>query len=121
MERPTMHRDGVHKMDYTELDASPRLAQYAESEERVEIEWKPGHGMLMGYGCRFENGEKARGYISRTTGWRPGYILLLNRNSMGGTLISEKEIQAIHGLGVFRREVSRMSRGARFGALGRLG
>ena len=78
MERQEYHESG-NKMDYAALDAAPELGRFVESGQRVEITWKKGYGDFRGYGARTD-GKKARGFIGRTTGWKPGYILLLTRS-----------------------------------------
>ncbi len=93
MERPTMHADGIHKMDYGAIDGAPMLAVAYQSRERVEITWTNEYG-----------GGTVRGYVGKTTGWTPCYLLLLRRNSAGGsTLLYGSNIAKVRGLGVYRR------------------
>jgi len=87
---------------YDPSDLDPRLTPYYNSGERVEVTWKPGLEDFTGYGCR-TNGRKARFYVGRSTGWKPVYLQLLQRNSTGGAAILPHAAESIRGLGTFRR------------------
>ena len=103
MERPTIHPSG-RPMNWTEIDAgAPMFERFYKSGERVEITWKPGKGGdYRGYGARTE-GRKQRGYIGRTTGWAPSWLLVLTTRSWGGDLIKPADVAEIRGIGKFRR------------------
>lgn len=79
---------------YESLVYDRDLEKYRESRKRVEITWKPGYENYTGYGSRSE-GMKARGRISRSTGWIPVYLLILTSRSLGGEPISTKYIKEI--------------------------
>ena len=95
MERPTHHASGK-RMDYTTLDASPRLGIYYASRERIEIEWEPGWGMY----ANAQN--KTRCYIGKSTGWAPCWLMILRRNSSGGVELDMKGIKSIRPLGIYK-------------------
>ncbi len=89
--------------DYSSLDE--RFITYFKSAERVEVIWKEGYEDYTGYGCR-TNGRVARFYVSMSTGWRPVFISLLQRNSWGGSAILVEAVQDIRGLGTYLYEHS---------------
>ena len=89
--------------DYSSLDK--RFIPYFKSAERVEVVWKDGFEDYTGYGCR-TNGRVARFYVSMSTGWRPVFISLLQRNSWGGGSILVDAVQDIRGLGTYLYENS---------------
>jgi hypothetical protein len=62
-------------------DLDDKLTRYYESKERVEIE--------------YTDGEKERGTIGKTTGWKPIYILVKKINSRGGLPIMSSMIKNI--------------------------
>ena len=66
----------------------PVLHPHFDSQERVVITTKEG--------------QQVRGYIGRSTGWMPVYLLLKRRDSIGGSPISVDDIGSIRGLGVYR-------------------
>ncbi len=88
--------------DLSDLDS--RFAPYFESTERVEVTWKDGHENWTGYGQR-SKGRKARFYVGRSTGWRPVYIQLLRRDSIGGACILSDAVAHIRGTGIFRTPI----------------
>lgn len=92
-----LHADGVHEMDYSELDAAPILAVAFNSRERIEITWEEGWEDNPG------RDGKTRCYVGKSTGWRPCWIMLLRRNSWGGGTLKMTGIKSIRGLGVYRR------------------
>lgn len=94
--RPEMHKDGVHKMDYSVLDASPLLAAAWAAGERIEITWKSGWGMNPG-----RNG-KTRCYVGKSTGWKPCWLMILRRNSSGGSMLDMHGVKSIRGLGIYK-------------------
>lgn len=57
-----------------------KFAHYHENGQRIEV--------------KTPYGETIRGYVGKTTGWKPSYILLARSNSMGSSelLNSEYEI-----------------------------
>ena len=86
-------------MDYSEIDA--RFEPYYDSQERVEVEWKEGYEDFTGYGAQTE-GKKARFYVGKSTGWKPIFLQILRRNSLGGTAILSCAVKSIRGLGIYR-------------------
>ena len=87
-----------HK-DFSDLDK--RYEKYYQSRERVEVELKEGWEMYMGYGCLTE-GKKLRFYVGMSTGVRPVYLMILNRNSIGGVPVPKGGVKSIRGLGIFK-------------------
>lgn len=79
----------------------PRFTPYYESGQRVEVTWKPGHGDLTGYGAR-TNGRKARFYVGKSTGWKPIYLMILRRDSLGGAAILSDIVETIRPLSTRR-------------------
>ena len=79
--------------DSSNLD--PRFERFYRSGERIELT------------THYENGETwtRRGYVSRTTGWRPSYILMNNSRSMGSSdLLSARDKYTIRtGVSTRRR------------------
>ena len=65
-----MHDDQGHELD--ESDLAPQFAEFYRSGQRVEV-------------TNTECGEVRRGYVGKTTGWRPAYILLNNTRSRGSS------------------------------------
>lgn len=88
-----------HTIDTSKLDE--RFTPYYESGERVEVEWKEGYGDYTGYGARTD-GKKARFYVGKSTGWRPIYLQIDNRRSMGGGALFSEGVKSIRGLGIYR-------------------
>lgn len=58
-----------HKLDTSHL--AIKFTPHYNSNQRIEV--------LTPYG------ERIRGYVGKTTGWRPSYILLARRNSIGSS------------------------------------
>lgn len=77
-----------------------RFEKYHLSGERVEIEWKKDFEFTMGYSR--ENGRFSRCYIGKSTGWKPVYIMLWRRDSMGGMAILSDSVAGVRGLGIYR-------------------
>ena len=77
------------------------IEKFKQAGERVEIHWKKGWEDYSGYGCRTE-GKIARGYIGRSTGWIPIYLLILTSKSSGGASLCHAGIESIKGLGTYR-------------------
>lgn len=98
--RPLIHRESGNPMDYSDLDE--RFTPYYESGERVEVTWKEGWEDYNGYGARTE-GRKTRFYVGRSTGWKPIYLEIYSRRSMGGGAICSAGIESIRGLGIYKR------------------
>jgi len=86
--------------DLSDLDE--RFAPYFESGERVEVEWKEGYEDYSGYGGRTK-GRKARFYVGISTGWKPIYLMIQRKDSVGGSAILSQVVKSIRGLGVNRR------------------
>jgi len=84
--------------DFSDLDK--RYTEFYERGERVEVELEEGWEMLVGYGC-LTGGRKLRFWIGRSTGIRPIYLMILNRNSTGGCCVPNSGVKSIRGLGIF--------------------
>lgn len=93
--------------DFSDLDE--RFTPYFDSGERVEVTWKKGFEDYSGYG-NFTNGRKARFYVGRSTGWKPIYIALYRRDSMGGPAILSSAVESIRGLSIFKQFKPKMPR-----------
>lgn len=74
-------------------DLAPSLHRFFMNGIRVEITWRHG-GNFFGYG-RYSDGKKGRGYIGRSTGWKPVYLLLPRSDSTGGMAIMESEVESV--------------------------
>lgn len=79
------------QMDRSELDT--RFDAPYRTGERIEVKYQWG-----------ETTETKRGYVGRTTGWRPVYILLNNSRSMGSSDLLNSDVISI------RRNVSNRKR-----------
>lgn len=75
-----------HPMDYSTLD--DRVMGYERSGERVEVTWG--------------DGSKSRGYIGRSSGYRPVHLLMNNTRSMGSSDTINDYAKDITPLGRFR-------------------
>jgi len=64
------------------------LRWYFDSQERVEI--------------TFTYGEKTRCYIGRSVGRVPAWLMVKRRDSLGGYVVTPREIADIRGLGIYR-------------------
>lgn len=63
--------------DFTDIDmAHGSIIEAYESGYRVRLNYPE------------DSGEVRDGYIGITTGWKPAFILLWNRRSMGGSIVS---------------------------------
>jgi len=82
-------------------DLDKRFEPYYNSRERVEVEWKEGLEDYTGYGNLTE-GKKARFYVGRSTGWKPIYLQILRRDSIGGAAILSCAVKNIRGLGIYQ-------------------
>lgn len=69
-------------IDRSGLD--PKLAPFAGTRQRVEL--------------TYADGETERGIISKSTGWRPVYILLKRRDSSGGSAIYAGSVTRVREL-----------------------
>jgi len=88
-----------HDIDASDLDQ--RFAPFHASGERVEVTWKPGFEDYTGYGARTE-GRKARFWVGKSTGWKPIYLTILTRRSLGGVAISSSAVESVRGIGNHR-------------------
>lgn len=91
----------VDGKDLSDLDA--RFTDYYIRRERVEVIWKKGHENHMGYGAR-TNGKKARFWVGRSTGTKPVYLQIPNRNSRGGISICSDSVESVRGLYTFMQK-----------------
>ena len=78
----------------------PRFEQYYNSGERVEVVWKEGYEMNIAYSR--DNGRVSRFYVGRSTGWRPIYLMILRRDSIGGMAILSDAVEHVRGLGIYK-------------------
>ena len=60
---------------------APQFAGYYESGERIRV--------------RFSYGEEKTGTVSKTTGWKPSYLLMLRSDSVGSPWLLGKDDQVI--------------------------
>ena len=88
--------------DLSELDE--RFTPFYNSGERVEVEWLEGYEDYTGYGARTD-GKKARFYVGKSTGVKPVYLEIFNRNSVGGMAILSSAVKSIRGLGTYKENV----------------
>ena len=93
-----IHESGK-PMDYSDLDN--RFEKYYYNKERVEVTWKKGLEDFSGYGAK-TNGRKARFYVGRSTGWKPIYLQIYNRVSIGGAGILSSAVESIKGIGIYK-------------------
>lgn len=87
-------------IDTSDLD--PRFTPFYLSGQRVEVTWKPGMEDFTGYGARTD-GKKARFYVGKSTGWKPIYLAILTRRSIGGAAILSSAVESIRPLNTARR------------------
>jgi hypothetical protein len=85
--------------DYSEIDK--RFIPFFLRGERVEVILKDGYELNMGYGCR-TGGTRIRFYVGISTGWRPVFLMILNRNSDGGMSIMSEAVEHWRGLGIYK-------------------
>lgn len=84
-----LERDVRTVKDTSELD--PRFAEYHRTGERVEV--------------TYDDGTTERFYVGVSTGWRPVYLTIKTRRSLGGGPIGRYErehIVSIRGLATYR-------------------
>lgn len=82
---------GARNPDFKDFDLSkldPRFEPYYKSGERIE--------------ATYSWSEVERGYIGKSTGWKPCWIFLARKDSRGGPGLSTKAITEIRGLGTYR-------------------
>lgn len=85
--------------DYSDIDK--RFIPFFLRGERVEVILKEGYELNMGHGCRTE-GRAIRFYVGVSTGWRPIFLMVLNRNSNGGMGIMSESVEHVHGLRIYK-------------------
>lgn len=88
------HSSG-NEYDFSELDE--RFTKYYNSGQRVEVEWLEGYEDFTGYGSRTD-GKKARFYVGKSTGWKPIYLQIYRRDSMGGQAILSSAVKSIKAI-----------------------
>ncbi len=98
--RKEYHKNGK-KMDYSGIDE--RFTPFYENGERVEVIWKKGYEDYTGYGYKTE-GKKARFYVGKSTGWKPIYLQILKRHSIGGGSICSIAVESIRGLRIYSQK-----------------
>lgn len=73
--RPEVHQPSGKPYDWSALDAAPQFARFLHADTRVRVCTKYPDGS-----------EYVRtGTVSRTTGWRPAYLLMHRSNSYGSS------------------------------------
>lgn len=85
------HTSG-HEYDFTELDE--RFTPFYNSGQRVEVEWLDGFEDYSGYGARTD-GKKARFTVGKSTGWKPVYLQIYSKRSIGGQAILSSAVKSI--------------------------
>lgn len=88
------HSSG-NEYDFSELDE--RFKPYYDSGQRVEVEWLEGYEDYSGYGARTD-GKKARFYVGKSTGWKPVYLQIYSKRSIGGQAILSSAVKSIRPL-----------------------
>ena len=78
--------------DLSDLDT--RFTDAYNNHQRVEVVWKKGYEDFTGYGSRTD-GKKARFWVGRSTGWKPIYLMILTRRSLGGAAILSSAVESI--------------------------
>jgi hypothetical protein len=68
-----------HKLDTTDL--APQFERYYQSGQRIIVQ--------MSYG------DVIRGYVGKTTGWRPSYLLLATTRSIGSSELLKHNDQIV--------------------------
>ena len=81
-------------------DLDPRFHHFYKSGERVEVVWKEGYELNMCYPK--EGGQVSRFYVGKSTGWRPVYLMIPRKDSMGGMAILSDAVESVRGLGIYR-------------------
>lgn len=75
-----------HELD--ESDLAPQFEPYYRSGQRIIV--------------RTSYGEVLRGYVGKTTGWRPCYLLLAKRNSISSSELLSKQDTIIGTVNKYR-------------------
>ena len=88
-------------MEENRVNLDERFTEHYESQERIEVEWKEGFEDTTGYGSRTD-GKKARFYVGKSTGIKPIYLEIFQRNSIGGVAILSCAVKSIRGLGTYK-------------------
>ena len=86
-------------IDNSALD--DRFSRFYDTGERVEVKWKDGFEDFTGFGCRTE-GKNARFYVGKSTGWKPIYLQILQKNSTGGAALLSCAVESVKGLGIYK-------------------
>ena len=79
------------------------LQKYYKSGVRLEIKWEEGLEDFTSAFAQARDGKYERGYIGKTNGTTPSYILLLKSNSYGGSLIKSNWVESFKELIKTRR------------------
>lgn len=82
-----MHDYQGHELD--ESDLAPAFTEFYKSGQRIEVT----HTVY---------GDVRRGYVGKTTGWKPVYILLNNTRSMGSGDVLGKDDKVTKRLAKYR-------------------
>ena len=89
-----------HELDESDLDE--RFTNYYNSGERVEVTWKKDWAEDYSGYDQPDGLNRTRFYVGKSTGWKPVYLEIKNRNSSGGAAICSSGIESIKGLGIYR-------------------
>jgi len=88
------------KKDLSLLDK--RFTQFYCTGERVEVVLKDGYEDYTGHGARTQ-GRVQRFYVGISSGWKPIFIQLYRKDSIGGPGILSDTVEEIKGLNIFKR------------------
>lgn len=82
-----------HGMRWKDL-LNRRRAEYGDKFDSSELaeKWVPGYCTGERVRVRFPWGEVKTGTVGVTTGWRPAFILILTRRSLGSSLILDNSV-----------------------------
>lgn len=75
-----------HKLDTSEL--ASKFTSFYESKQRIIV--------------KTPYGETIRGYVGKTTGWRPSYILLNNTRSLGSSELLNNKYEIVGTVNKYR-------------------
>lgn len=76
-----------HELDESQL--ATKFKQYYETGQRIEV--------------ATPYGETLRGYVGKTTGWRPSYLLLARVDSIGSSELLDDRYTITQTINRFRR------------------
>lgn len=74
---------------YDPSDLAEKFAPFHESGQRIEV--------------KTPYGETLRGYVGKTTGWKPCYLLLARSNSHGSSELLDDRYEIVQKINKWRR------------------